>query len=268
MKSRSRVLLAMVAVTLWAAASTAQEAAKDVWLLPFEVDFDSGAANGDAIIGRFIPVNSLLVRDEWQLVNVALVTVADAPGGRPGQPGNPAPVAGPKVFGLGDLTDAVLYTRKTSGGLMWGVGLGLGIPTATDEALGSGKWQAGPAVRIAHQVGAWRLGLLATDRWSFAGDSARADVHQLLARGLIRRALGKKWFFVSAPIITSNWNAASGQRWLVPLGGGIGRSFEFNPPQINVSLQAYANVIKPDGAPDWVVRIGFTFPVRLPGGSP
>jgi hypothetical protein len=52
----------------------------------------------------------------------------------------------------------------------------------------------------------------------------------------------------------------------VPLGGGIGRSFEYDPPRINVSLQAYANVIKPDGAPDWVVRIGFTFPVRLPGG--
>jgi hypothetical protein len=27
--------------------------------------------------------------------------VADAPGGRPGEPGNPDPVPGPKVFGLG-----------------------------------------------------------------------------------------------------------------------------------------------------------------------
>ena len=263
MKPGWRVLLAIVALALWAAAATAQEAANGVWLLPFEIDFDSGAANGDAIIGRFVPVNSLLIRDEWQLVNVALVTVADAPGGRPGEPGNPDPVAGPSVFGLGDLTDAVLYTRKTPGGLMWGVGVAVGIPTATDEVLGSGKWQAGPAVRLAHQIGAWRFGLLATDRWSFAGDAERADVHQLLARGLIRHALGPRWFFVSAPIMTANWNAVSGQRWLVPLGGGIGRSFEFDPARMNVSLQAYANVIKPDGAPEWVVRIGFTFPLRL-----
>ncbi len=257
----------MAVVGMWAAAAVAQDASGRIWLLPFEVDFDSGAANGDAIIGRFIPVNSLVVRENWKLVNVAMLTIVDAPGGRPGDPGNPEPLAGPKVFGLGDLTDAVLYTRTTSKGLMWGAGAALGIPIATDDRLGSGKWQAGPAVRLGHQVGSWRLGLLATNRWSFAGDPERAEVHQLLVRGFIRRALGTNWFFVSAPIITANWNAASGQKWLVPFGGGIGRSFEVDPPRINVSVQAYANVIRPDGAPDWVARIGFTFPVRLPGGT-
>lgn len=263
-KSSTRVLLVMAVVGMWAAAVVAQEAVGRVFLLPFEIESDSGADNGDAIIGRVIPVNSIVVREDWKLVNVAMVTIADAPGGRPGVPGNPEPIPGPKVFGLGDLTDAVFYTRTTSEGLMWGVGVAVGIPIATDDLLGSGKWQAGPAVRLGHQVGAWRFGVLAANRWSFAGDSDRAEIHQLLARGLVRRTLGGKWFFVSAPIITANWNAASGQRWLVPLGGGIGRSFEFEP-RLNVSLQAYANVVKPDGAPDWVARIGITFPVRLPG---
>lgn len=267
-RGSARALLAAMAIfAMWAVAAVAQDAPGRIWLLPFEVDFDSGAANGDAIIGRFMPVNSLVVREDWKLVNLAMLTLADAPGGRPGDPGNPEPLPGPNVFGLGDLTEAVFYTRSTAKGLMWGVGGALGIPIATDDSLGSGKWQAGPAVRLGHQFGAWRLGLLATNRWSFAGESDRAEVNQLLMRGLIRRTLGAKWFFISAPIVTANWNAASGQRWLLPLGGGIGRHFEF-VPRLNVSLQAYANVVKPDGAPDWVARIGFTFPFRTPGRTP
>ncbi len=238
-----------------------------VFILPFEIDFDSGAANGDAIISRLIPVNTLLVRDKWRLINLAMVVIADAPGGRPGQPGNPESVPGPNAFGLGDITDAVLYTRQTSKGLMWGIGVAFGIPSATDEVLGSGKWLAGPALRLGHQIGPWRLGLLATTRWSFAGDSDRADVNQLLVRALVRRTLPKNWFFLYDPIITANWDAASGQKWLVPVGGGFGRSFKLHPTRMNVSLQAYYNAIKPDGAPDSVVRIGFTFPFQVPGKS-
>ncbi len=106
----------LVAAVVGSCISTAhsQDDAGRVWVLPFEVDFDSGAANGDAIIGRLIPVNSLIVREDWKLVNVAMVTIADAPGGRPGQPGNPEPVPGPNVFGLGDLTDAVSYRHENN----------------------------------------------------------------------------------------------------------------------------------------------------------
>ncbi|MGB6362506.1 MAG: hypothetical protein WBG64_07525, partial [Thermoanaerobaculia bacterium] len=91
-----------------------------IFLLPIEFDFDSGAANGNALIARFLPVNSLLVKDTWKLVNVALISLADAPGGVPGSPGNPEPIPGDKVFGLADFTDAIFYTPTRSKGLMWG----------------------------------------------------------------------------------------------------------------------------------------------------
>ena len=138
-------------------------------VLPFEIDYDSGADNGNALISRFIPVNSFYVRERWKLVNVAMIIAADAPGGVPVSPGNPDPVPGPKAFGLGDLTEAIFYTPTKSKGLLWGVGVAVGIPTATDDVLGSGKWLAGPAFRLGHQAGPWRFGMLATNRWSFAG---------------------------------------------------------------------------------------------------
>jgi hypothetical protein len=164
-------LCALVAILicpahLAAAPSTEKpsEAAK-VFLLPIEFDFDSGAANGNALIARFIPVNSFLVREGWKLVNVALVSLADAPGGIPGSPGNPEPIPGEQVFGLADFTDAIFYTPNRSKGLMWGVGAMFGIPTATNDVLGSGKWSAGPAVRLAYESGPLHLGLLAGNRW-------------------------------------------------------------------------------------------------------
>lgn len=235
---------------------------KERFALPIELDFDSGAANGDAIISRLIPVNSFALNKDWRLVNVALAVIADAPGGVPGSPGNPEPIPGPNVFGLGDLTDAVLLSKTQSNGLSWGVGVVFGLPVATDDSLGSGKWSAGPAIRLGYQSGPWRFGMLAGNLKSFAGDADRADVNQLLVRGLVRRELGNNWFFVYSPIITANWNASSDQRWLVPLGGGFGKSFKVRSTPVNLSVQAYSNVTKPDGAPDSVFRLAFVLPVH------
>ena len=85
-------------------------------------------------------------------------------------------------------------------------------------------------------------------------------------RGLVRRELKEKWFFLCAPIITANWNAGSDQRWLVPVGGGLGRTFILGRP-VNVSLQYYRYVVRPDGAPRSMVRIGLTVPFRFPSAK-
>jgi len=68
--------------------------------LPMELEFDSGAANGDASILRFMPPYSFPSFNKWKLVHLDLLTFADAPGGIPGQPGNPEPVPGNRVFGI------------------------------------------------------------------------------------------------------------------------------------------------------------------------
>ena len=34
-------------------------------------------------------------------------------------------------------------------------------------------------------------------------------------------------YLTSAPIVTVNWDAASDNRWTVPVGGGIGHIFHF-----------------------------------------
>ena len=259
-------LFQLAIMVLWSEAclsanTSSQANSEELFVLPVETDLDSGAANGNAIITRLLPVNSIPLNRNWRLINVATIVIADAPGGVPGKPGNPDPVAGPNVFGLGDFTDAVLFSRIQPNGMIWGIGPIVSIPIASDDTLGSGKWSAGPAARIAYNSGPWHFGLLAGNLSSFAGDENRADVNQLLIRGLIRRKLNNDWFLKYSPIITANWDAKSDQRWLVPLGGGVGKTFKLFSKPASLSLEAYSNVIKPDGAPDSVFRIALTLPI-------
>jgi hypothetical protein len=51
------------------------------------------------------------------------------------------------------------------------------LPTATDTALGTGKWGVGPSAVALRQDGPWTYGLLTNHLWSFAGDGHRPDVN-------------------------------------------------------------------------------------------
>lgn len=33
------------------------------------------------------------------------------------------------------------------------------------------------------------------------------------------------WYISSSPVITANWRESSGDRWLVPLGAGVGMDY-------------------------------------------
>ena len=138
----------------------------------------------------------------------------------------------------------------------------LSIPIASDSRLGSGKWSAGPAFRFVYRSGPWNLGMFGGQIWSFAGSSNRGDISQLIVRGAIRRDLPNDWYFVSAPIITANWKAVD-QKWLVPLGGGIGKVIRIHSKPWALSLQGYYNVVKPDGAPNWSVRLAVIAPLQF-----
>ena len=75
--------------------------------------------------------------------------------------------------GLGDLNLFDLFLFK-EGGIEFGVGPQITLPTASKDATGTGKWQGGAAV-IAIAPQQWGLvGALVTWQHSFAGDDDRA----------------------------------------------------------------------------------------------
>jgi len=63
------------------------------------------------------------------------------------------------------------------------------------------------------------------------------------------------WYLTSSPIVTADWKASSGNRWTVPLGGGIGKIFSLGNQHMNAGLQAFDDVVHAHEAGNWTLRV-------------
>lgn len=169
--------------------------------------------------------------------------------------------------GLSDITFTSFYVPG-SGTTMWGLGPVIEFPTG-GELRGSKKLSLGPSFVALVQPGDWTLGILANNVWSVAGNSERADVNKGLLQYFIVRQLGNGWYVNSAPILTVNWKAAEGQKWIIPFGVGGGKLLFFGKLPVNVQSQIYYNVVKPDIGPDWQFRLQIQtlLPTSIFGGG-
>lgn len=158
-------------------------------------------------------------------------------------------------LGLGDINHTVFFSPARASRVTWGVGPGITLPTATDDTLGTGKLSLGPSAVVLMMPGRWVVGTLVSNSWSVAGDSERADVNQFLLQYFVNYNMAGGWYVVSAPIVTANWEADSGERWVVPFGGGLGRVFRVGTQPINATAQAYYNAQKPTGGSPWSLRL-------------
>ncbi|MGD2011292.1 MAG: hypothetical protein PVI76_09360 [Desulfobacterales bacterium] len=232
-----------------------------MYSLPLKFSFDYGAPNGEASFLNIQPVLPVTVGD-WNLINRIIVPLIDTPGQVAGTPEIPNPPPGDGATGLGDINYSLFVSPAKPKGFIWGLGPSIMLPTASDEQLGSEKWSAGPTGVILAQPKWGTYGGLVRQLWSFAGDDDRDSVNQMLIEPFINYNLDGGWYLISDMILTANWNASSGQRWTVPLGGGVGKLLKIGNQAINVRTEAYYNVAKPDSAPNW--QWGFTVQFLFP----
>jgi hypothetical protein len=158
-------------------------------------------------------------------------------------------------YGFGDMVPTFFFSPKNSGKLIWGVGPQFILPTATDHILGQGKVSMGPSVvaLISPKTGA--IGVLVSNDWSIAGSGSRPSVNQMTLQYFVNYNFKKGWYLSSSPILTANWNAGSGNVWVVPFGGGGGRVVKFGAQPFNINVQLFGNVVHPAGASPWGLRI-------------
>ncbi len=168
----------------------------------------------------------------------------------------PAPSPAPEVgkYGFGDMQPSFFFSPKKAGQLIWGAGPVFQLPTATDTYLGQGKFGMGPTFVGLMQPGPWTIGALVNNVWSVAGSGGRPDVNQMTLQYFINYNLKKGWYLGMQPIITANWEATNGGRWVVPFGGGIGRVMRLGMQPVNLQLGFYGNAIHPVNASSWSMR--------------
>ena len=151
-----------------------------------------------------------------------------------------------------------------SGSLDWGVGAVLQLPTASHDALGQGKWGAGPAAGVQWTGTQWTLGALLLNIWSFAGDSGRPPVNEMQLQPTVNYTFkdNPNRYLSYSPTITANWEVSGDERWTVPVSLGLGQLFKVGHQSINVQGTTYYNVVAPPGSGRWTleVLVQFLFP--------
>ena len=226
-------------------ARAAQNPVGDLISLPFQnnMNFDVGPADRTQNIHNIQPVLPIGLSKNWNLITRTILSVISQPA-----PGTD------RTNGLGDVNLTGFLSPKKPGKVIWGVGPALVFPTATDDVLGTGKFSIGPSVVALTMKGQWVIGALASNIWSVAGDDDRTDVNFFLMQYFVNYNFPSGWYLTSAPIVTANWEADSGNKWTVPFGGGVGKVFSIGRQPININTQVFYNVETPTNGARWQWR--------------
>jgi hypothetical protein len=234
----------------------------------------------DAYVYRLIPTFPLSLGDSWNLINRPIFQGVSVPlkksvGQLIGMSPNEI-VQNPELFstirdpfgrttGFGDITYIGLFSPKKpckfkDGIFVWGLGPTLIFPTASEDVLGQGKFQAGPAGVAAYLGKDWALGLFPQHWWSYAGDSDRQSTNLTNIQYFIYRNITDTVKIGMCPNITINWKADGKDRVTLPVGLGVNWMTSLGMLPVHLGIEGYYSVIHPEDAVSsrWSVRFMFT----------
>ena len=216
------------------------------------------------------------LNDNWNLINRVIWNVSSVPldfssddsgfGGSPGDggtlppPENFPPGAGTplpidlfrgRTTGFGDMMYVALFspsvTKKVGkGNFTWGAGFDIGLPTASEDFLGTGKWTGGPSALAVYMGPKWKVGGLLTHFKDFAGDDDRADVNITNLQYFLFYSLNDTTAVGMAPNIVCNWEQSSGNKCTVPIGLGFVTTANIGKVPFRFGAEVHYSVVKPD----------------------
>jgi hypothetical protein len=223
--------------------------------IPWQMNFNSGGGLGDGtfFLLNLQPVMPFKLNKSWNMIVRTIVPIVSVPG-----------TETTTYSGIGDIQEQVYLTPSKGGKVVWGFGPVVSMPTATAAPLHTGSWAAGPTFVALTMPGPWVMGAVVNNVWTFSDSGSSTKVNQFLLQPFINFNFGKGWALSTVPVITANWDAESGQKWTVPVGGGISRTIVFSGRPMTLSMHYYHNVVHPDAAAGDQVRfmVVMLFPKR------
>ena len=259
----SHTILATLAITsgvLSAQSTTADESAADLAKklsnpiaalisVPLQNNFLFNVGPGDGFreTTNIQPVIPFDLNDHWNLISRTILPVTYQDGIFPGSGSQ---------FSLGDTVQSLFFSPKSTDPFIWGVGPAFLIPTATDDLLGGGKWGAGPTGVILKQTGPLTYGVLANQLWSFAGSDNREDVNATFIQPFLSYTTKSATTFTVNSESTYDWQ---GRQWTMPFNAGVSQLLKLGGQPVSIGLMGTWYAEAPAGAPDWGIRLVFTF---------
>lgn len=230
-------------------AKTVQNPVADLISLPFQenANLNAGPFDHELNVLNIQPVIPFEINDDWNIITRTILPVISQPGYVANQG---------RANGLGDTQISAFLSPARPGTLIWAVGAITQLPTHTDPLLGNDHAGFGPTFAMLHleKSDPWVYGILLNNVWS-TGNSRSPAYNNGVVQVFCNFNFGAGTYLTSSPLITINWKASDSQRFTVPMGGGIGKIFKFGKLPVNAQVGAYYNVVRPDFAPNWQIRL-------------
>ena len=188
----------------------------DLMTIPIQMNYDRDIGlldDGWKLQTNIQPVIPFRLTDDWNLISRTIIPVIYQDDIFPGSGSQ---------FGLGDINLSLFFSprKPSAGGLIWGAGPVVLLPTATDSLLGAKKWGAGPAAVTVAMRGPWTMGALANQIWSFAGDSGRQDISNTFVQPFAAYTWPSAWTLSVQSESTYNWKI---EKWSVPINAAVSK---------------------------------------------
>ncbi|MGI9393935.1 MAG: transporter [Boseongicola sp.] len=195
--------------------------------VPLQYNFDQNIGPSDSGARHVLnvqPVVPISLNGDWNLISRTIVPILSQDDVFPG--------AGDQ-FGLGDTVQSLFFSPKapTAGGIIWGVGPVLLLPTATDELLGTEKLGVGPTIVALTQKQGWTVGALANHLWSVAGDSNRSDVNSTFIQPFVTYTTPTALTVGLNTESTYNWET---NEWSVPINLSVTQLIKLGGQPISI----------------------------------
>lgn len=153
------------------------------------------------------PVVPATLNPDWTLISRVIVPIVD----------QHVPSLGDgSQSGVCDVTGEFFFVPSAPGpgGILWGVGPAIVVPTNTDQISG-GKWALGPTGVVVKQQAGWTFGILANHLWSLGGPGAQ-DISSTFVQPFVSYTTKSAWTFGLNTESTYDWKR---DQWTVPLSG-------------------------------------------------
>lgn len=216
--------------------------------LQFNIDSGIGPNDGTRNLLNVQPVLPFTISSDWNLISRTIVPLVALDGVVPGQ----------DETGMGNILQSVFLSPKapTAGGIIWGAGAVLSIPTATND-LGPDQWAAGPTAVALRVSGPLTIGMLANHVWSLNNEDRFGEQSVSFVQPFLSYTTPNATTFAINTETTYDWMTGD---WSVPINATVAQLLPVfgQPVSFGAGVRYWADA--PENGPEgWGLRAVVTY---------
>jgi hypothetical protein len=234
-------------------AKASQNPVADMNSVPIQFNWYTGGGLGDQTSSTTLiqPVLPLGLSKDWNIVSRTVIPLVNAPMRN-----------GERAKGLGDIQEQIYFSNSKKHKIITGYGPIFSFPTSNNQAWSTGQFALGPTAVALMMTKKWVFGAIANQLWRIAGSDMTTPINQFFLQPFVNYNFKLGWSLGTAPAITANRSAPSGQQWTFPLGISVSKITVVGHQPLSLTMQYYNNVVRPDaaGANQIRMQVSFLFP--------